>query len=302
MITIIDEIPVEKFESYRSGVMADLGQKIKIDGFGPGHVPEAVLRERAGEEKILESMAEAAIKSYYPKMLAEQKIDAIGQPKINITKLAGGNALEFKIETAVYPKFDLPKYQEVLKPLNAKPEEPEPVVEKEVDDLLKRATDDPTRKPDQPLPTREQAEEYLKHVKLKAAKDKHRLKLLDLLIKDIEVTLPVVLVEAELDKMLAETKGGATDEQFNKYLEQIKKTVGGLRSEWKENATKRVRAGLILEKIAREEKLEPEAGVVDRETETFLKQYPEVDPTRAKNYIHSIVMNELVWKFLEGVK
>jgi len=112
-VEITGEIPADEFERAFSKAMTELNQKAGIPGFRPGHVPENVLIEKVGEAAILEEAAEIALREAYPKMLEENKIEAIGRPEITITKIARKNPLGFKIKTAVLPEITLPDYKKI---------------------------------------------------------------------------------------------------------------------------------------------------------------------------------------------
>lgn len=109
----------EAMEKHRGAAIAALGSRVSIDGFRPGHIPEKVLVERVGEMALLSEMAERVIRDIYPKVLEDQKIDAIGYPTIAITKLAPHNPLEFTATVAVMPVITLPNYKVVAKGVNA---------------------------------------------------------------------------------------------------------------------------------------------------------------------------------------
>ena len=49
MVKIAGEIPFSELAEERAGAIAHLGRNLKIDGFRPGHVPEAMLVQRLGE-------------------------------------------------------------------------------------------------------------------------------------------------------------------------------------------------------------------------------------------------------------
>src|SRR3990167_4748194 len=110
-IEIIGEINADDFASFRANALERLANKYNIEGFRPGHVPINILEQKIGNDKILTEMAELALSKHYPKILLENKIDALGQPTIVLTKLATGNPLGFKIKTAIFPKFTLPDYK-----------------------------------------------------------------------------------------------------------------------------------------------------------------------------------------------
>jgi len=113
-------LDIETFEAYFNKALKKIGENVEIDGFRKGKVPENILLKNIPEIKILEQMAEMAISEHYPKILEDEKIDAISRPEITITKLARNNPLEFKIKTATMPEIKLPEYKEIAKKINSK--------------------------------------------------------------------------------------------------------------------------------------------------------------------------------------
>lgn len=114
-IEIEGEIEANVLESYYSNALKKIGENVELDGFRKGKVPENILISKIPESHILEEMAEMALMDYYPKMIEEEKIDAISRPEISITKLARKNPLGFKIKTAVMPEMELPNYKKIAK-------------------------------------------------------------------------------------------------------------------------------------------------------------------------------------------
>src|SRR3989344_2431889 len=114
-IEIEVEIEAALFESYFTKALKRLGEHLELDGFRRGKAPEKVLLSKIPEIKILEEMAGLALGEHYPKILEQEKIDAISRPDISITKLARNNPLGFKIKTAVLPEIELPNYKEIAK-------------------------------------------------------------------------------------------------------------------------------------------------------------------------------------------
>ena len=90
-VEIEGEIEADIFETYFNKALKRIGEGVEIDGFRKGKVPENVLLSKIPEAKILGEMAEMALSEYYPKILEENKIDAISRPEISITKLARKN-------------------------------------------------------------------------------------------------------------------------------------------------------------------------------------------------------------------
>jgi trigger factor len=115
VVEIEGEIATDIFESFYGRALKHLGEHVELDGFRKGKVPENILVKNVPEIKILEEMAEMALSEYYPKILEEEKIDAISRPEISITKLARNNPLGFKIKTATLPEIKLPDYKALAK-------------------------------------------------------------------------------------------------------------------------------------------------------------------------------------------
>ncbi len=109
------EIAAEVFDSYRSHAIGHVGGNLEIPGFRKGKAPESIIEKNVPEMAILEEMANHAIMDMYPKLLAEHKVEAIGSPAVQITKIAKGNPLGFVIKTAVMPEVKLPDYKKIAK-------------------------------------------------------------------------------------------------------------------------------------------------------------------------------------------
>lgn len=140
-VKITGEIPYEELEKHRAKTLKTLGQNLKVDGFRPGHVPEAVVIQKVGEMALLTEMAERALAAVYPEILKAHEIDPIGRPEIQITKIAQGNPLGFIATVAVLPTIELPDYKSLAQAENASKSEvmvTEEDVEKQAQDILRQ--------------------------------------------------------------------------------------------------------------------------------------------------------------------
>lgn len=104
----------EDFSGYEKTALSELLTTLELPGFRKGKVPEEVAKAHLGEDALLERSAEIALRDLYPKIIMEQKIDAIGKPEILLTKIARGNPLEFTIKVATLPKITLGDYKTKL--------------------------------------------------------------------------------------------------------------------------------------------------------------------------------------------
>ncbi len=140
-VKIAGEIPWEELLAERSEAIKKLGTNVAIDGFRPGHVPEAMLVQRIGEMNILMEMAERVIAHMYPHIIDTHELDVIGYPKIDITKIAPENPLGFTATVAVLPAITLPDYQSIAKEANSKKETTDVTdadVDNQIEDILRQ--------------------------------------------------------------------------------------------------------------------------------------------------------------------
>jgi trigger factor len=132
-------VPAKDLEKFIDLAAEELGKDLKIAGFRPGKAPRQIVEQKVGAEKILAHATEKAVKKSYIDALFKNKIEAVGEPQITITKIAPGNDLEYKAVASVMPKITLGNYrkqsQSVAKPKTEeiKPEE----IQKELDYLQK---------------------------------------------------------------------------------------------------------------------------------------------------------------------
>ncbi|MBN2854356.1 trigger factor [Patescibacteria group bacterium] len=127
------ELSAEEFAPYIEKGAKKLAEKVKIEGFRPGKAPLEVLKAKVGEMSILEEAAQLAVNKTLDDVLAERinEIKAVGQPNVNISKLAPNNPFEYKVTLSVLPEIELGKYKD----LGLKAEEAK-VEEKELDKIL----------------------------------------------------------------------------------------------------------------------------------------------------------------------
>ena len=117
-VKITGELPYAELESERNAALVSLGKNVAIDGFRKGNIPAPVLEKHLGEMTIMAEMAERAIAHAYPHIIVEHGIEAIGQPQIEVKKIAPDNPLEFSATVSVVPSFELPDYIAIAKDVN----------------------------------------------------------------------------------------------------------------------------------------------------------------------------------------
>lgn len=109
------EIPTEKWKGYYDRAAGHLAHHVNIPGFRPGKADAKTLEKNLGAAAIYEEVAEIAVNDTFHKAAAEKEATPVGQPKIEILKLAPGNDIIYKAVFAVMPKIELGDYKAALK-------------------------------------------------------------------------------------------------------------------------------------------------------------------------------------------
>jgi len=114
-IEITVELSPEEFKPYIEKGAAKVAKEVKIEGFRPGKAPYEILKQKIGEMTILEESAHIAINKTIDDIIEKNTMErqAIGQPQVNITKLAPNNPLEYKIVLSLLPTIALGKYKDL---------------------------------------------------------------------------------------------------------------------------------------------------------------------------------------------
>lgn len=154
---------------------------------------------------------------------------------------------------------------------------------------------------------RAKMEENLK--KEEEQKEKSRLEeeMLKKIAEKTEMEIPEVLVQGEIDKMMAELKNmvAASGGEYEKYLESIKKTEEDLKKDFKSKAEKRAKFGLILREIAKQEKIKAEDSEIEEERKKTLASYQydkkaieQIQSKQYEDYIRTLIQNRKVFEHL----
>jgi trigger factor len=103
----IELIPPE-YEPYLQKGAAKIARDVKLPGFRPGNIPYDVIKQKFGEAEIIKEALPDIITATYYQALKEKKIETIGQPEINVIKMAPGNNLIYSAKVAYLPIINLP--------------------------------------------------------------------------------------------------------------------------------------------------------------------------------------------------
>jgi len=316
-VEMAGDIPFEALAPYRAKALAHIAEHMELPGFRPGKVPQEMALKKAGELPVLEEALELFIKDFYPELITELKVEAVGRPDIRVTKLAPGNPVGLTVRATVYPEVVLPKgWKQLHETVALEPsmQATDEEVAKTLEDLRQ------SRKKDEVVPELSDefaksigAFENLEHLKTQIhkgigeekahkARDARRGKLIEALLQKTTLEVPRLFVESEQDKIMSQMREDVKrfGMELEEYFKKTNKTEEGVRQEFRDQAMKRAKLQLVLNKIATEEKLDAEETAVATEMKHAFEHFPEANPELLKIHIETVLRNELALKLLEG--
>ena len=335
-IEISASISATVWEKFRKEAIKNINDSITIDGFRKGMVPENILISKVGESAIHEEMAEMAISKAYVEIIINNKIDSIGKPRIQLTKLAKDNPLEFKVTTSVMPDVKLPDYKKIAQTeLKKTAKDKIDVTDKDIDEAIlkirksRASHDDHDHDKMSPeehekaimdsLPEfndefvrglgdfkdiedfKNKVREMVGENKKDEAKEKNRIRIADAISDATVIEIPDIMIQSELDRTQAqfETDIEKMNVKLSDYLKHAKKTLEEIRNDWRPHAEKKAKLQLIINAIASAEKIKPDQKEIDAEVNHIVEHYKEADRERASVYAETVLTNEKVFQFLE---
>lgn len=319
------EVPAQEFDEFINKATFNLGKDVEIEGFRKGKAPKEIIVRAMGLEKILNEAAELCVKEKYIRAILENKIEALGQPEIEILKIAPSNSFIFRAKSAVLPEIRLGDYKKIASAIKRKEVK---IEDKEVEDTLDWLRKNHATKSGQGLPeiNDDWARGFGKFENLAALKknikdglnlekealetQRVRREIAEKISEKSEMEAPEILIEAELKNIIERLKIEAPQVlqiSFEDYLKKISKTEKELMDSSLSEAEKRVRSSLILREIGKQENIQVSEEEIKQEINQILKHYPdagkaekEIDPEKLKLYIEGELKREKTFQLLES--
>lgn len=329
-------VPEDVFEAYRAKAVGNLSEHVEIDGFRKGKAPKELVEKQLPAMAVMEEMASLAINDHFPKILIEEKIDAIGRPEIAIKKIAPDNPFEFTATVSVLPEVKLPKYKTLAEKVMGERKEIT-VSDEDLDQAIKelkkaRAHQELEHKDEKhdhaefdklefdatltdeyvkdlgPFGTVDEFKakfrENLKADKENQEREKRRIAILEAILEKTDVEVPDVLVQSELEGLLGRLQADVANigVSFEEYLKHINKTEEDIRTDFLPDAEKRAKMELVMHTIGTKEEIKPKQEEIDGEVMKLMAMYKDADETRARVYVTHLLTNEAIFRFLEEQK
>lgn len=116
-------VPAADIESKRAARLVELGKTLRLPGFRPGKVPQAVVSSRYGAA-VQGEVLEQSVNDATRQMLADRGLKPATQPKVDLVSAEDGKDLEFKVELELLPEIKMPDFAGIsLTRLKAEPTE-----------------------------------------------------------------------------------------------------------------------------------------------------------------------------------
>jgi len=137
--TLRVEIPAEKVQGTRAGIVRSYASKARIQGFRPGKAPLAVIEKRFAKD-ITDELHSALINEAFDEALKQEDLKVLdfGNPE-NITDQADGG-ISFASKLTLAPEFQLPEYKGITVTVPP-PEVPEDDIQAQLKSLQERFAD-----------------------------------------------------------------------------------------------------------------------------------------------------------------
>ena len=104
-------VDTESWKKAQEKAFKKVSANVKVDGFRPGKAPEAMLRKRVDNMKVIDEAINDLLPTLYKDVLDNEKdIKPMTQPKVEVTKLSDTD-LEVKFVIVVAPEVELGEYK-----------------------------------------------------------------------------------------------------------------------------------------------------------------------------------------------
>jgi trigger factor len=114
-ITYTFTVDKKEFDDFYETTLTELSKQVKVDGFRENHVPKDIAEKHIDPSAVLYEAAEKCIRHYWLDTAQKEDIQAIDQPRIELIKVAKGDELQFTVEYETLPEIKLPEYAKIAK-------------------------------------------------------------------------------------------------------------------------------------------------------------------------------------------
>ena len=113
MAKLTIEVPAEELEKAMTKAYQKQKNRIAIQGFRKGKVPQAIVEKMYGPEVFYDDAANLLINEYYPKELENCEEEVVSNPEIDVEQIGKGQNFIFNAVVALKPELKLGEYKGV---------------------------------------------------------------------------------------------------------------------------------------------------------------------------------------------
>lgn len=97
----------EKFISpFKQAVLKRLKKDLKVDGFRPGHVPDAIVIRELGDSRVQAEVAQEVMERALDNQLRETGLEMLGTPGVELKKFVPYSEIEFIAKFPIMPEIE----------------------------------------------------------------------------------------------------------------------------------------------------------------------------------------------------
>jgi len=104
------EVDETEFDKAVDAAFRKIAQEVRIPGFRPGKAPRRILEARIGADYARQQALNDSIPTFLARAVAENDVDIIAPPKIDITSGAEDGPVAFDAEIEIRPQITVPGY------------------------------------------------------------------------------------------------------------------------------------------------------------------------------------------------
>jgi len=255
-------------------VYKEIGKNARVKGFRDGNVPRDILEQHyshVAKEELLRQL----IPELYGEALTKEGLEPAGMPEITDVNLEA-DILRFKASFEIKPKIELKNYKGLkaqYKPIKVEPDEVSSAIDKIKNENFKEAADDNwVRSLGYPgmdeLRAVLEKQTYLE--KARAQRVRIENGIVEQLLKQVSFDVPQSLINQHLEELIKQVKLDLALRGMPK--EEIEKQEPALKENLKGRSESDVRVYLILEEVARLEKITTNEHMAQKAMELLLKE------------------------------
>lgn len=229
-------------------VLTRSASQVELKGFRKGKAPIKLVEENLGKQKLYTQVLQQLLPKVYANQIKKLNLKPISNPKIEPKSIEEDKDWQLIITIAEKPEIKLGNYKQVVSAALAASKIWVPGKDAAEENQPKAAE---TAEPQQ-------------------STDEKIAKVFDALLNHVELTLPELVLEEELNRLLSQLvqqmeKLGLTIDQ---YLASLRKSSDQLRQEYRQQAERNLKLELILNEIAIDLKIKVDENEINQLIQT----------------------------------